>query len=191
MFSDSQEQFDLLNRIVRFMRDGHKEAVLAHSGTATAAIPPAEPKAKEAPAPPATAGQATEEEDDPLFPHWARFKPGSWVLRRSEGTLSGDSKETLRSVSPTEVVIEVAGKSTRTETIRSKRKLEPRKGTPWQEGEEVIELAGKRLQCHAQKTSEMSRWYCPDVPGGFAKFEWKKDGKFVQRVWAVSWEGKQ
>lgn len=190
MFGDTQEQFDLLNRIVRFMRDHHKEVVLAHSGETATASPPPKPD-EAAPSATTTGGPAAEEEDDPLYVHWARFKPGSWVLRRSEGTLSGDAKETLKSVGPAEVVIEAVGTSTRTETIRAKRKVEPKKGTPWQESEEVIEVAGKRLQCHAQKTAEMSRWYCPEVPGGFAKFEWKKDGKFVQRVWAIAWEGKQ
>jgi hypothetical protein len=32
LWGDTQEQFDLLNRVVRFMRDHHKEAVLAHRG---------------------------------------------------------------------------------------------------------------------------------------------------------------
>lgn len=190
LFGDTQEQFDLLNRIVRFMRDHYKEAVLVHSARGATVSP--QPKPDEGPpSATTTGGPAAEEEDDPLYVHWARFKPGSWVLRRSEGTLSGDTKETLKSVGPAEVVIEVVGTSTRTETIRAKRKVEPKKGTPWQESEEVAEIAGKSLQCHAQKTAEMSRWYCPEVPGGFAKFEWKKDGKFVQRVWAIAWEGKQ
>jgi len=175
LWGDTQEEFDLLNRIVRYMREDHKEAVLAHSGTAAAPV--------------STAGPTAEEEDEPLYVHWARFKPGSWVARRSEGTLSGDSRETLKSVSATEVVVEIEGRTSRTETIPARRRVD-RKGTPWQESEEVIEVAGKRLPCRAQKSGEMSRWYCPDVPGGFARFEWKKDGKFVQRVWATAWEAR-
>ena len=188
LWGDTQEQFDMLNRIVRYMREHHKEAVLAHSGRATAAGAPKRDETVARPAT-ATAGPTAEEEDDPLYVHWARFKPGSWVVRRSEGTLSGDSRETLKSVSATEVVVEVVGRTSRTDTIPARRKVD-RTGTPWQESDEVIEVAGKRLPCHAQKSSDMSRWYCPDVPGGFAKFEWKKDGKFVQRVWATAWEAK-
>lgn len=212
LFSGSNEELDLMGRIVRFMRDSNKAGVLAHSAPATPATSPATSPpapvaapvaAAPAPATPAaiavaaapTPLPAAGEEDHPLYAYWARFKPGSWVLRKDEGTLTGETKETLLSVSSGEIVIEVqrttkalgARPATR-ETIPARRKIE--KGTAWQEGQETAEIAGKALPCRVQRGAEMTRWYCSDVPGGFARFEWKKDGKFVQRTLAASWEAK-
>lgn len=42
LFGDSWEHFDMLGRLVRFMRDTHKEAVLAH-GAQPASVSPASP----------------------------------------------------------------------------------------------------------------------------------------------------
>jgi hypothetical protein len=196
LFGTAHPEHDLLRRIIRFLRDDHKEAVLAHTAAAAPGMAPpaasslAQPTAGNPGAAPTGAAPRGPEEDDPLYVAWSAFKPGSWVVRKSEGTLTDETKETLKSVAPEEVVVEVAvsGRPPRTKTIPAKRKVEG-KGS-WQESEEVIDVAGKPLRCHAQKTKEMSRWYCKDVPGGFAKFEWLKAGKYVQKTWTTAWEGK-
>lgn len=192
LFSGPQDEFDLLNRVVRFMRNGHKEAVLAHTSSSAVARAPS-PAPKAAAPPPAAKGPLVEE-DNETYTYWDRFKPGSWVVLKFEGTLTSETKQTLKSVSPSEIVLEVRRKGSKAqpEIVPRRVKVEAKKTKGWKEAEESAEISGKLLPCRTQTAGTMKRWYCPDIPGGFARMEWsEKDGKLVQRVLATSWEAKR
>jgi hypothetical protein len=192
LFSGPQDEFDLLNRIVRFMRNGHKEAVLAHtSSSAVAHAPSAPPKATATPAPPK--GPLVEK-DNETYGYWERFKPGSWVVLRFEGVLTSETKQTLKSISSSEIVLEVRrkGSGPQSEIVPRRVKVEAKKTKSWKEAEESVDISGKLLRCRTQTAGTMKSWYCPDIPGGFARMEWNgKDGKVVQRVLATSWAAKR
>ncbi len=193
LFRGPQDEFDLLNRIVRFMRSGHKEAVLAHTSSSAAAHATSREPKPAAPPPPSKGPLV--EEDNETYGYWERFRPGSWVVLKFEGTLKSETKQTLKSVSPSEIVLEVRrrGSGTHPESVPRRVKVEAKdKKKGWKEATESAEISGKLLQCRTQTAGTMKRWYCPDIPGGFARMEWsEKEGKLVQRVLATSWEAKR
>lgn len=125
LFRGPQDEFDLLNRIVRFMRNGHKEAVLAHTSSSAVAraAPPAPRAATPSPKVPLV------EEDNETYGYWERFKPGSWVVLEFEGTLTSETRQTLKSVGPSEIVLEVRrkGSGAHPETVPRRVKVEANK----------------------------------------------------------------
>lgn len=151
-----------------------------------------------------------QEADDPVYKRWSGCKPGSWVKFRRE-TVSAEGKifdlqqeitQTLVEADAQKVVVESvmagggkAGKPTR-DTYRVKTPL-PDKIE--KEGDEEIEIAGKKLTCHwiqgalflTGRTN--ARIYLhPDAPGGVVRTDLIVfgEGKAHARHVAVGWEKK-
>jgi hypothetical protein len=151
-----------------------------------------------------------QEADDPVFKRWSGCKPGSWVKFRRE-TVSAEGKifdlkteitQTLVEADEKKVVIESvmegggkAGKPTR-DTFRVKTPL-PDKIE--KEGDEEIEVNGKKLSCHWIQGNlfitgrTLARIYLhPDAPGGVVRTDLIAlgEGKAHARHIAVGWEKK-
>ena len=151
-----------------------------------------------------------QEADDPIFKRWSGCKPGSWIKFKRE-TVTAEGKvmelnqviiQTLVEADDKKVVVETtlegaakAGKPTR-DTYRVKTPL-PDKIE--KEGDEEIEIAGKKTTCHwiqgnlfiAGRT--LSRIYLnPDVPGGVVRIDLIAfgEGKTHVRHVATGWEKK-
>jgi hypothetical protein len=151
-----------------------------------------------------------QEADDPVFKRWSGSKPGSWVKFRRE-TVSPDGKvfdlkqeitQTLVEADAQKVVIETVlegggktGKPTR-DTYRVKTAL-PDKIE--KEGDEEIEVNGKKLSCHWVQGNlfvtgrTLARIYLhADAPGGVVRTDLIVfgEGKAHARHVAVGWEKK-
>src|SRR6185436_8057603 len=148
--------------------------------------------------------------DDPVFKRWSGCKAGSWVKFRRE-TVTADGKvvdlkqeftQTLVEVDAQKVVLESlmegggkSGKPTR-DTYRVKTPL-PDKIE--KEGDEEIEVNGKKLSCHWVQGNlfvsgrTLARVYLnPDVPGGVVRIDLIAfgEGKTHVRHVATGWEKK-
>lgn len=107
-----------------------------------------------------------------------------------------DMKETLKSVTSTEAVIEVQialdGKDpgpAQTETILARRKASPGGQSSWREGEEVVTLNGQKIRCSTLHWAGETYWYSDAIPGGLVRYEWKNDmGRVVTRIFVTGWE---
>jgi len=151
-----------------------------------------------------------QEADDPAFKRWSGFKAGSWVKFRRE-TVNAEGKimdlgqvltQTVVEADDKKVVIETvmegggkAGKPTR-DTYRVKTPL-PDKIE--KEGDEEIEIAGKKMSCHWIQGNlfitgrTMARIYLNgDVPGGIVRTDLIVfgEGKAHARHVATGWEKK-
>jgi len=151
-----------------------------------------------------------QEADDPAFKRWSGSKPGSWVKFKRE-TVNAEGKvfdlnqaitQTLVEVDDKKVVVESAmegggkaGKPTR-DTYRVKTPL-PDKIE--KEGDEEIEIAGKKLTCHWIQGNlfitgrTLARIYLnADVPGGIVRTDLIVfgEGKAHARHVATGWEKK-
>lgn len=148
--------------------------------------------------------------DDPIFKRWSGSKVGSWVKFKRETTtadgkvvdLKQEITQTLVEVDEQKVVIESIlegggkpGKPKR-DTYRAKTPL-PDKIE--KEGDEEIEIAGKKLACHWIQGNlflsgrTLSRIYVhADVPGGVVRTDLIVfgEGKPHARNVAVGWEKK-
>jgi hypothetical protein len=143
---------------------------------------------------------------------WATFNVGSWVKLRTTVEQPGKKFESelraeLVSRSAEVVVLErtmtaiVDGKPGRSETQRVTVSTTPSKPNKVeQEGDEEIELAGKKLQCHWLEIRQDSQgaqnrvrmWFSPEIPGGLARVQTtpEKGVGLTVRVAAVAWEKK-
>ncbi len=134
--------------------------------------------------------------DNPLYKHWAQFKPGSYSVLRTYFDASGKViqsriRQTLLKVTPTEVIITKKPGMMREEQwvdmVEHKVKI-PARITPEEaakqepentagEGEEELDIAGQKLQTHwvaldtlfarVQKNSKI--WTSEEVPGRVVK----------------------
>ncbi len=147
--------------------------------------------------------------DNPEFTYWADHKVGSWVKYKMEMDAQGvkvlvESHQILLEVGKEKVVVEqktkltAAGQeqpesSTKEEIFKDKDK-DPIKIE--KEGDETIEVAGKRLSCHwiegtQKETRKVKYWLCKDVPGGMVKGEAAGgDIPGTMTITAGSWEKK-
>lgn len=137
--------------------------------------------------------------DNPEYKQWAKFKPGAWVKYKSE-TVFRDQKTSkemttkLISVTSEKAVVETAmvmitgdqkmdmpGQSVDV-PAKVEKKTEPATAEKPQtkEGDETIEVAGKKLKCHWTETTMKTEgggtavskvWMWEEIPGSVARTE--------------------
>lgn len=143
--------------------------------------------------------ESPRDEPDPRYVAWASFKPGSWVVHHWEGlSTRGDSRTILKSVTPSEVVLEVQrtteelGSESRAQMIPARRDAASRRDGRWKESEDVITLNGQELRCLAQRGLSVDRWFCDAIPGGFARSDMRNEmGQVWEKVWAKDWQAEE
>lgn len=152
-----------------------------------------------------------QEVDNPQFKYWSGCKPGSWAKMKMEMEAGGQKVESevtykLLELKDGMAVVEVSGKSklgaqeipvpTQKQEIKAKEPADKTKIE--KEGDETIEVAGKKLPCHwyqftsksGDKDSKGKAWMSKDIPGGMAKGEMQlPDGKPMTMI-ALEWEKK-
>jgi hypothetical protein len=149
--------------------------------------------------------------DNPLFKYWTDCKAGSWVKMTMEIDQGGQKVETeqiqkLLEVAEDKVVLEVSGKMkmaagefplpARKQDVKAKEPGDKVKIE--KEGDEEIEVAGKKLKCHwyeltievGPKPMKMKAWMAKEIPGGLAKSEMSPEGQKMMVMIAVEWEKK-
>lgn len=149
--------------------------------------------------------------DNPEFGYWAEHKPGSWVKLKMEMEANGakvvvEATHTLTSVDAEKVAVERKNKvtvngmpqpgSTEKDEVFKDKEKEKNPLTIEKEGDEEIEVAGKKLKCHwvegTQKDkSKVKFWLVKEAPGGIVKGEatgGELPGKLVMT--ALEWEKK-
>jgi len=150
--------------------------------------------------------------ENPQFKYWSGCKPGSWVKMKMEMEVGGNKSEGEMSYKLLELkddvaVVEVSGKMkagaqefpipAQKQEIKAKEPADKVKIE--KEGDEVIEVAGKKLKCHwyefttknGDQTSKSKAWLSMDVPGGITKGEMglpNSDKPMIMT--AVEWEKK-
>ena len=149
--------------------------------------------------------------ENPLFKYWTGCKAGSWVKMTMEMDQGGQKVETeqvqkLLELADDKVVLEVSGKMkmaagefpmpARKQDVKAKEPADKVKIE--KEGDEEIEVAGKKLKCHwyelavqaGPKPMKIKAWMTKEVPGGIVKTEMTPDGQKTMVMSAVEWEKK-
>jgi hypothetical protein len=151
----------------------------------------------------------TQDVENPEYARWAKFKAGSWVKCKTEIDNAGnkmllptETTFTLVEVDDKQVVIEEVTVNT-LQPKDSPKQEKPKKRTykatrkqkegETKEGDEEIEVAGKKLACHwtevTQPSASVKTWLSPEVPG-VVRMEVILPSKSIQRLTATSWEKK-
>jgi hypothetical protein len=154
-----------------------------------------------------------QEIDHPQFKYWSGCKPESWVTMKMETDhggvkISSETTYKLLEVKADGVFIEISGKAkvgAREISLRAqKQEIKAKESTDKlrieNEGDEEIEIAGKKLQCHwyeftvkaGEETAKTKAWMSKEIPGGMAKTELLRvgiDNKPVTMT-ASEWEKK-
>ena len=150
--------------------------------------------------------------ENPQFKYWTSCKPGSWVKMKMEMSTAGrkiesESTHKLLELKDDLAVVEITGKSkvgekefalpAQKQEIKAKEPAEKVKIAS--EGDEEIDVAGKKLKCHwyeystkqGEKDTKGKAWLSKEIPGGTAKVEMAgaDGGKAIVMV-AVEWEKK-
>jgi|SRR6185295_15008160 len=147
---------------------------------------------------------AQDQVDNPEYKGWAAFKPGSFVVFKYSAPQGGFQKNTLKSVSDTEVVIETETSTDGKAGGRSMERKIPAKLSAdlapknVKDGEEEIEVAGKTMKCKTKefdktlaggRKSTLKIWGNEDIPGKGAQVVITTEtGKF--QMTATEWEKK-
>ena len=153
-----------------------------------------------------------QDKDDPRYKYWSSCKVGSWVKTRMSMDQGGvqfemDQVQKLIDIADDKVTLEISGTRKfngkelpmppRKQDIRAKYKegdvlIE-------KEGDEEIEVAGKKFKCHwlelttrnGPNPGKMKAWMTEEVPGGVIKAEITPPNNPVPLVMtAVEWEKK-
>ncbi|HVE38898.1 MAG TPA: hypothetical protein VNM14_03355 [Planctomycetota bacterium] len=147
--------------------------------------------------------------ENPDYKRWASFKVGSWVKFKTEIEANGnkmalpvETTMTLLELDEKQVVIEEMTVNTlqpKDSPKQEKAKKRTYKATRRQkdgdlkEGDEEIEVAGKKLACHWTEVTgvggSVKTWVTPEVPG-FVRMDVGLPSKSIQRLNAISWEKK-
>jgi len=147
--------------------------------------------------------------DSPEYKGWASFKPGSTVTFKyiREGSdQPGEQKIVLKSIDEQEAVLEteitingkVAGGRSMERKVPAKIPA-AQAGQKMKEGEEEIEVAGKKLKCKTRefekklpsgKTGSLRFWISDEIPGMVAKVETTTEGSPKITMTATGWEKK-
>jgi hypothetical protein len=145
--------------------------------------------------------------DDPRFKYWAEWKPGAWARYTSEIEQAGqkmnmESTYKLLEVSADKVVVEMSGKMklgeremampAQKQEIKAKESSDKVKVE--KEGDEEIEVKGKKMKCHwvqvamdqGGKKMTMKVWLAKEIPSGMAKSEATMEGGSM-KMQAVEW----
>lgn len=161
---------------------------------------------------PALSGQDKPElKDNPLFQYWSSCKVGSWVKTKTQIDQGGQSieleqVEKLLELNDEKAVVETTGKMKMATgefpTPARKRDFKAKEASDKvkidKEGDEVIEVAGKKMNCHWYEMSVMAGskpmkikvWMSKEIPGGSAKGEMSPDGQKTFTTIALEWEKK-
>jgi hypothetical protein len=155
-----------------------------------------------------------QETQNPDYKRWASFKVGSWVKMKSE--IETDGNKMVLPTESTFTLIEFDEKKAVVEELtvnlvidkdspkqeKAKKRTYPaartKKESAEKEGDEELEIAGKKLSCHwtevkASPTGagSVKTWSTPEVPGGVVRLEIVGViGKSINRFTAVGWEKK-
>ena len=156
----------------------------------------------------AAAVLALQDNENPEYKRWASFKGGSWVKMKSGIENGGQKMElpvettfTLLEVDDKKVVVEE--QTVNTLQPKDSPKQEKAKKRTYQatrkqkddvkEGDEEIEVAGKKIACHwievSSSAGSSKTWTSPDVPG-MVKLELVLPSKAIHRLTATAWEKK-
>jgi hypothetical protein len=147
--------------------------------------------------------------DNPEFGYWSAHKTGSWVKLKMEMDAQGvkvvvDATHTLLETGADKILVEQKTKITaagmeQPETTTKEEILKDKEKEPIKiekEGDEEIEVAGKKLKCHwiegtQKESTKVKFWLSKDIPGGVAKGE-ASGGELpgAMKISAVSWEKK-
>jgi hypothetical protein len=150
-------------------------------------------------------GCLAQDVDNPAYQAWAKVKPGTAVTIKTE-TDSGASKSesvktyVLESIDDKGASLKVTGYVVMNgakidvpegkETVAAKlKKEEPDPKVKIEEGDEEVEIVGRKVKCHwTKRTGEKKtekRWTTPEIPGGIAKEE-KESGGAKTRIWVTA-----
>jgi len=151
----------------------------------------------------------------PEYTQWAKYKPGTSVTMSMTSEVAGQktettTKTTLKSVSDAELVIETAmtmligdQKIEQPPWERRVPKMLPKIELPKEastdpkpkieEGQEELEVLGKKLKCKRIKTTTevagstmvSTVWTCDDVPGNVVKMETTMGGAMESKTRGV------
>jgi hypothetical protein len=152
---------------------------------------------------------ATQDVENPDYTRWAKFKVGSWVKMKSEIENEGnkmvlpmETTYTLLEIDDKKVVVEeltvntLQPKDSPKQEKAKKRTYQAtsrKKDATQTEGDEEIDIAGKKLACHWTEikggAGAIKTWVNPDVPG-MVRIEVGLPSKSIQRLTATAWEKK-
>lgn len=154
----------------------------------------------------------SQEKDNPQFTYWAAWKPGAWTKSKMEMEQNGQKVDMqitakLLEVFPDKLVVEssgvmkIKGQEIPSPSRKQEIKLKDEKmGKIEKEGDEDVEIAGKKLACHwveftqDQQGKKMTAriWLAKEVPGGVAKTEMYLDGSTTptMKMQAIEWGDK-
>ena len=152
----------------------------------------------------------TQDVDNPQFKYWSGCKPGSWVkmtmsMESAGQKIEGEMTYKLLELKDDVAVVEVTGKSkvggqeypipAQKQEIKAKEPADKVKIE--KEGDEEIEVAGKKLKCRWFEVTmkgndkKSKAWMSMDIPGGMAKAEMGlPSGDKPMTMTAVEWEKK-
>jgi len=154
---------------------------------------------------------AAQDADTPEFQRWSPFKLGSSAKYKSEIETNGvktvlplEITYTLLEADDKKVVVEeltlnlLAPKDSPKQEKARKRGYNAKsrkKDSVEKEGDEELEVGGKKLACHwtEMKTNagSVKAWVSPEVPGGIVRLEVATTGmNGLQRLSLASWEKK-
>ena len=152
---------------------------------------------------------ALQDAENPDYKRWASFKAGSWVKFKTEIENGGnkmvlptETTMTLLEVDEKQVVVEELTINTlqpkdspkqekaKKRTYKAARK---QKDGETKEGDEEVDVAGKKIACHWTEVTtaagSVKTWVSPEVPG-IVKMEVGLVSKSIQRLTATAWEKK-
>ena len=134
-----------------------------------------------------------QDKEDPRYKYWSSCKAGSWVKSRMEVEQPGGQKmemeqvQKLLEITAEKITVEIsgtmkmAGKEMPMPARKQEITLKDAKGDVKieKEGDEEIEVAGKKLACHwyemtvksGAQEMKMKAWMSTEIPGGTAKAE--------------------
>ena len=145
---------------------------------------------------------------NPEYDYWAGCKVGSWAKIKIEGEVAGqkaamDTTHTLLELGKEKAVVERKMKMTlggKEQPEQSEKENVPSDKDPnpvkiAKEGDEEIEVAGKKLKCHwiegtQGENTKVKMWLSKEIPGGIAKGEMTEAGQGTMKLTATSWEKK-
>jgi hypothetical protein len=157
--------------------------------------------------------------DNPEYKYWSECKAGSWVTLKTVSDMGGNKSESemtnkLLEISADKATVEttmtmmISGKpmtmpANKRDIPAKVEKPEEKgeaKGEKPKEGDEEVEVGGKKLKCHwimshtdsNGMVSDTKVWTSNEIPGHTAKMESKMSGSMsgTTTVEAVKWEKK-
>lgn len=145
---------------------------------------------------------AQETRENPEYRSWASQKPGAGATYREVTESDGAKAEaevtyTLTRIAPEAAVVEIVSRAEGKKELARTREIPAtiRGVAPAaKEGEEEIEIKGKKLACRFMEREEgdlvVKTWTCPEVPGGMVKREVRKSGdkSFLRTLELKDWK---